>query len=392
MAIKTFTIDGLVQVFVEETDEGLKFTLALLEGTVADIRGFFFSTAENTDLNSLAASGANVTDARFKENGVVNLGNGANLNGKAGRDGGFDAGIELGTPGIGGDDIQGTSFTVAGLTFDDIEGQNFGVRLNSVEGEDGSRDGSLKLAEKGVTLTDVPEENVPPVAVDDSFFVELGDTLLFDVLANDFDANGNIDQDTLAFSDADGTAVAVEGQLSYTANVPTSPGKTDNSQVDTFSYTVRDTNFEQSNKATVSAFVVDPKTVSFVAGQSYTLADGTGRVEAQIDVSHDERTIDDDMNLSITVSNLSDSDAAFGSWGIRVIVNGIDAFFDDFQFLDPGEQEVLQLDLDGLLLSDGPNTVAIGLGVDVEGDPASDIVLEARSSIELIDGADVFMI
>ncbi len=45
----------------------------------------------------------------------------------------YDVGVEIGTQGIGMDDIQHTEFIVSGVTLDDFKsGQEFGIRLTSV--------------------------------------------------------------------------------------------------------------------------------------------------------------------------------------------------------------------------------------------------------------------
>ncbi|MFV0296024.1 MAG: hypothetical protein ACK5JT_07875, partial [Hyphomicrobiaceae bacterium] len=65
--------------------------------------------------------------------------NSSNLNG-TGED--FDAGLVIGTQGIGSDDISKTTFSLAGLSLADLDDMSFGVRLMSV-GDD--REGSCKL-------------------------------------------------------------------------------------------------------------------------------------------------------------------------------------------------------------------------------------------------------
>ena len=90
----------------------------------------------------MSVTGADVTDYAFKNDGVSNLGNGANINGDiVNQLGRFDGGVELGTAGMSTDDIQTTSFILdhdtIDLTLDLLELQDFGIRITSV-GEDGS--------------------------------------------------------------------------------------------------------------------------------------------------------------------------------------------------------------------------------------------------------------
>ena len=61
-----------------------------------------------------------------------------------GTGGSFDAGVEIGTSGIGKDDIGSIKFDVVGtsnLTFADFLNASFGIRVTSV-GLDGNRDGT----------------------------------------------------------------------------------------------------------------------------------------------------------------------------------------------------------------------------------------------------------
>ena len=91
----------------------------------------------------LTVTGADVT--AVSTGGVCNAGsNSNNLNG-GGSPCPFDVGVEIGSQGIGTDDIQSTMFFVtstAGLGLADFDGVDLGVRLMSV-GPD--RNGSSKL-------------------------------------------------------------------------------------------------------------------------------------------------------------------------------------------------------------------------------------------------------
>ncbi|NNF08184.1 MAG: PEP-CTERM sorting domain-containing protein [Candidatus Eisenbacteria bacterium] len=117
---------------------------------IGDIRGVFFNIdGAIPALVSADITGADVTGLGFDTN---NLGNGANLNPHAP----FDLGVEIGTQGIGFDDIQTTTFTIADkgvLTAGSFT--EIGARLTSVGLDGSSREGSSKLS--GTSETPIPE-------------------------------------------------------------------------------------------------------------------------------------------------------------------------------------------------------------------------------------------
>lgn len=148
MRSMSFLIPGTVGLRVtitEQADGTLRFDLQNEGEDVADLRGLFFDTTDAGLLSGLSAVGSDVTDSAFKNDAVVNLGGGVNMNGH----GVFDAGVEFGTSGLGKDDIDATSFTLASsrgaLELEDFAGVDFGVRFTSVGDPDGARNGSLKL-------------------------------------------------------------------------------------------------------------------------------------------------------------------------------------------------------------------------------------------------------
>lgn len=179
-----FLIEGPVntEVVLTQLENGdIRVDLEVLEGDdpdatgqIGDINGLFFNIADDSLLNGMTVSGADVTGSQFAAGSVNNLGNGVNMEGaQEGETGetenGFDAGISIGHSGIGhGDDIRATSFTLShpdGLSLEDFNGEVFGLRLTSV-GEEGSddRDGSLKL------LGQCEDETQPPVC-DDQYYL-----------------------------------------------------------------------------------------------------------------------------------------------------------------------------------------------------------------------------
>src|SRR6185436_17065683 len=102
-----------------------------------------------------------VTSYQFDANGVINLGHGSNLHG-GGTPCPCDIGVEIGTPGIGKDDILSTTFLLHGsvpLTLADFVDQLVGVRDTSAGPDPDSRGGSAKLAGAFPETLPVPEPN-----------------------------------------------------------------------------------------------------------------------------------------------------------------------------------------------------------------------------------------
>lgn len=130
-----------------------------LEETIADIRGVFFDL--ETEFSEFAISGPSVTgwysdslntdpSGLAADQNFGPLSRNVNLNG-TGNDFGFK--VELGTPGIGGDDIRFASIVLSNA-WDMALGDTFGIRLMSV-GE--TRSGSLKLVGENPSPAPVPE-------------------------------------------------------------------------------------------------------------------------------------------------------------------------------------------------------------------------------------------
>jgi hypothetical protein len=125
--------------------------LEVLAGQEGDLRGIFLNLSDDSLLDGIEATGPCVTDVQKFD--VVDLGQGANLLG-GGSPCPCDLGIELGTPGIGKDDIQSTSFVLSHpdvtLPLSLFQGQRVGVRVTSV-GNGDHREGSSK------TVAIIPE-------------------------------------------------------------------------------------------------------------------------------------------------------------------------------------------------------------------------------------------
>lgn len=145
-----------VKVTITETDANsdgftdLKVDLEVVQGDVADLRGFFFNVANDALLSQLNVTGDDITDAPVFDtdgDGVPEISSASPPQPEAViTPYAFEAGLELGTPGMAADDIAATSFVISApntnLTTALLEGQQIGVRATSV-GED--REGSSKL-------------------------------------------------------------------------------------------------------------------------------------------------------------------------------------------------------------------------------------------------------
>ncbi len=169
-----------VTIEAEETTDGVNFKIYLSrEGNISagDIRGLFLDLDQNIDTGNilkidtddpfewdkgviesdfLSGNIQKISQIQWGENLVIDLGQGANMNGidpsntpPEGYLGPniFDLGIEFGTQGAK-DLITDVAFYVEGITLADLKDQYFGLRLTSTtdpEGAEGNTEGSLKL-------------------------------------------------------------------------------------------------------------------------------------------------------------------------------------------------------------------------------------------------------
>jgi len=139
----------LVNVYGQQNDGSVTMTVKVMEGT-ADLRGFFMDVGDSTA--GVSAEDVAKQDLKIGDESVTSVGaRDNNMNGTGEK---FDVGVEIGTAGIGKDDISQASFTLDGVTLEQLDGLTFGVRATSV-GED--RSDAVKL----VGMFDVPEP--PPV-------------------------------------------------------------------------------------------------------------------------------------------------------------------------------------------------------------------------------------
>jgi hypothetical protein len=134
----------------------------------------------------------------------------------------------------------GTTFTYTPAA-EDFGTQTFGYTIS---------DGRGGTASATVTIT-ITEVNDNPEAVADTATTESGEAVTIDVLANDGDVDGELDPATLSIKEepGDGTAVVVEGKVTYTSDAGFEG-------TDTFVYKICDTG-DKCDSATVTV-TVDP--------------------------------------------------------------------------------------------------------------------------------------
>lgn len=142
-----------VPVLVTITDivGGVRIQTNVTGNPIGDLRGLFFDLSGS---NPTCGQISGWTSCQVNEAAVVNLGQGANLQGLGHL---FDVGLEIGGPGIGGDDIQSIINVIAGSIMAS-QFTAFGVRVTSVSNEDG-REGSSKLID--LTPDSVPDRPTP---------------------------------------------------------------------------------------------------------------------------------------------------------------------------------------------------------------------------------------
>ena len=119
------------------------------------------------------------------------------------------------------------------------------------------RDNSGDASNVANVMVTVSPVNVAPVAVDDSFTVTKGSETVFNLAANDSDADDGLDFSSIEIvvAPANGAVVVnANGTVSYTHN----NGSTVSDQ---FTYTIRDLSGDISNVASVAIKVVTPATI-----------------------------------------------------------------------------------------------------------------------------------
>ena len=242
---------GVQVAAVETADGNLDFAVDVAGSPkhANDLRGLFFNLVDETDLAGLKILGGDglITGTQVKNNGVIDLGGGNNLNGAASP---FDIGIAFGTPGKGKDVINGpVHFTLdaaSPLTLDDISHVLFGARLTSV---------GDKLVFKAPAAPDAIDD---PVSA--STTIHEDTKIIIPVLANDTDADGDALKVT-ALSlgpDSHGTAeISADGKsIIYTPANDYAGANTDSDSIDArLQYAISDGHGGQDS-ATVDIHVI----------------------------------------------------------------------------------------------------------------------------------------
>ncbi|MGB6169895.1 MAG: choice-of-anchor K domain-containing protein [Geitlerinemataceae cyanobacterium] len=115
------------QITLAETAEGIQVTVEATN-PIIDLRGFFFNLTDDSLIDGLVVTGADIVDSQFGPAGSVNQVSGnPSIAPRS-----FDAGVEIGTSGPAKDEIVTTTFVIShsstALTLADFMGQKFGVR------------------------------------------------------------------------------------------------------------------------------------------------------------------------------------------------------------------------------------------------------------------------
>lgn len=273
-----FTLPGLPGVEITATEVGgtIEFTIDVIDSATStgDLRALFFHI-DPEELPGLTVTSSEplLTEWRVENNNVIDLGDGANLNGKV--KGGFDVGLEWGTPGGKKDDINyevkfALSNGTGDLTLDDLGGMLFGAKLDSIGGPGGPRGSTSKLTTvapfapdavddvKNIHEDGAPDADSPsktPAAIE------------IDVLANDTDVDAApgtlvIDHIIEGAGPLHGTVEIINNKIYYTPDL-------DYSGTDEFWYCMTDGNGGQdSAKVTVNiAAVADDPLITFNVAQ-----------------------------------------------------------------------------------------------------------------------------
>lgn len=135
--------DAQVSVTLADTAGGVQFDVKIERPPTVngDLFGFYAGVLNDNVSVITSITGRDITKTEIDANSVINLKGGNNLNGFKGDE--FDFGVTFGTSGSSSGLLSETTFTVAGLTTADFQGQVLGARLQST-GE--NQKGSSKLS------------------------------------------------------------------------------------------------------------------------------------------------------------------------------------------------------------------------------------------------------
>lgn len=315
------TLYPAVWVTVSEMPGGmLDFQVQVAPGITGDLRGLFFDVANEALIGSLQVSNASsgLTEVRLGNDSIKDLGDGSNMNGLLGSDGGYDVGIEIGSSGIGKDDYQSFHFNLSStsspLSLADLAQVDFGVRLTSVGEYGSSRSLSAKLLETTFT---------PITAVDDDVVVAENNQIHSNILDNDRSGlaiddqvsvigwSGGVLGQAVLLNNAGGATLQVNADGSYVL---------DSTQADTlsegeslhysFSYQVRNQN-ETTAWATDSAVLT--VVVNGVNDGPVASDDDFGRLQAGEGISGNVLENDHDVDRLDVIKVVSVDGQALGA-------------------------------------------------------------------------------
>jgi VCBS repeat-containing protein len=265
----------VVQITITENGDGtLTFLVTQIDNAgsyLGDLRGLFFDIADESLIStlSLVNKDAAITDFKTGNDTVVDLGDGANMQGLVGDDKGYDIGVEFGTSGIGKDDIRSVTFTLDSstkdLTLAMFSNVWFGARITSVGQDldgngtiDTARNGSAKIGEVTFKVVSPTDREVAlledETANQDS--VSNGSLLPADTAADDFviTAWSGGDLGTALVSPAlAGASVTLNADGTWSVNALAADALAEGEVVtQTFSYTVQQTNIDGSTTQTAT--------------------------------------------------------------------------------------------------------------------------------------------
>ncbi|MBL0422373.1 VCBS domain-containing protein, partial [Ramlibacter sp. AW1] len=277
MASMTFLINDtstekgttpVVQVTITEQADGtLLFQVTQLAGMVGDFRGLFFDVANESLIGTMKILSCTSTVTEFQQGDdkIVDLGGGANMHGLTGDNGGYDAGLEIGTSGLGKDDVRSFSFlldsSLRNLTLADFSEVAFGARITSV-GMDANLDGTFETSRSGSSKTGETTFRVISPA-DDTACATEDASAIGNVLYNDGASaldvltvtgwSGGVLGSAIAIPGLNGATVRLNADGSYTIDATDANSLAAGQKVShTFTYTVRQTNVDGSSTQTAS--------------------------------------------------------------------------------------------------------------------------------------------
>ena len=278
----------VLEITATEVNGSIVFEVEVVgRGHKADLRALFFNLNDDSKMAGLSVLNTDSTVSDFQTGDLIDMGNGANLQGVASP---FDVGLEFGTAGVGKDVIGSSVFTLSNtannLTLDDIAHVQFGTKIDGISGPSKSvwvapaapdaQDDSYNIFEDGQAGLDSPSKT--------------SDGVIFQVLDNDTDADG----DTLTITEVSG---ALHGTLEIVDgdDADLLPGDAvlytpflDYSGADSFTYCISDNNGGQdSAEVTVSV-----EAVADVPLLSYEVAAGANVNEIIVTVTATQNDAD----------------------------------------------------------------------------------------------------